>query len=63
MRRSKKGRSNKKKRVFHSMMEFKKEYSPKSFEKEIAEKPADAHARGISLAKESLDKIRRELTD
>lgn len=49
------------KRVFRSIVEFEKKYFPKSFEKRMAEKPTDAHALGISFAKESLDKIRRLL--
>ncbi|MDR4508296.1 MAG: hypothetical protein MRJ65_08695 [Candidatus Brocadiaceae bacterium] len=50
------------KQIFHSMMEFEKEYFPKSFKKKIEEKPSDARALGISLAKESLDKIKNLLT-
>lgn len=46
------------KQAFHSMMEFEKEYFPKSFEKKMEEKPTDARALGSNLAKESLDKIR-----
>jgi len=49
------------KQAFHSMMEFEKEYFPKSFEQKIEEKPKDARALGSSLAKESLDKIRTRL--
>lgn len=54
-------RSKKKKQVFRSMVEVEKKYFPKSFEKRMAEKPTDAYALGISLAKESLDKIRGQL--
>jgi len=43
------------------MMEFEREFLPKSFEKSTAEKPTDAHALGISLAKESIEKIRAHL--
>ena len=48
-------------RVFHSIMEFEKEYFPKSFEKRMEKKLTDARALGSSLAKESLDKIRTRL--
>ena len=47
--------------VIHSMAEFEKMYFPKAFKERMAEKPTDAHALGISLAKESLNKIRRAL--
>ncbi len=53
--------SKKEKQVIHSMKEFEKKYFPKSFEKKTAEEPTDAHALGISMAKESLDKIRARL--
>ena len=56
-------RSKKEKKIFRTMMEFEKKYFPKSFEKRMAEKPTDAHALGIRLAKESLDKIRRQLAE
>lgn len=56
MNRSKRG-----KQTLGSMMEFERKYFPKSFEKRMAEKPTDARALGISLAKESLDKIGRQL--
>lgn len=45
------------------MVEFEKKYFPKSFEKRMAEKPTDARALGISLAKESLGKIGRQLAE
>lgn len=50
--------NRKEKQVFHSIMEFEKKYFPKSFEKKTLEKPTDARALGIGLAKESLDKIK-----
>ena len=53
--------SMKEKQAFHSIMEFEKEYFPKSFKKKMEEKPTDARALGSSLAKESLDKIRTRL--
>ena len=54
-------RSKKKKQVFRSMTEFEREFLPKAFEKRMSEMPTDAHALGISLAKESLEKIRERL--
>ena len=53
--------SKKGKQVFYSIMEFEKEYFPKSFKKKMEEKPTDARALGSSLAKESLNKIRTRL--
>lgn len=49
------------KRVFRTIKEFEKTFLPKSFEKKKIEKPEDAKALGIILAKESLEKIRRQL--
>jgi hypothetical protein len=54
-------KNKKKKKIYRSMTEFEKQFFPKSFEKRMAEKPTDARALGISLAKESLDKIRGQL--
>lgn len=54
-------KSIKGKQVFYSIMNFEKEYFPKSFEKRMLEKPTDARALGISLAKESLKKIKAHL--
>ena len=45
------------------MKAFEKEFFPKSFEKRMAEKPTDAQALGVSLARESLDKIRERLAE
>lgn len=45
------------------MMEFEKKYFPKSSKKRMTEKPTDARALGISLAKESLDRIKRQLPE
>ena len=56
-------KSKEKKQEVRSMMEFERKFLPKSFEKRMAEKPTDAHALGVSLAKESLDKIRRQLAE
>ena len=49
------------KQIYRSMKEFEKEFFPKSFEKRMTEKPTDAQALGVSLARESLDKIRERL--
>jgi len=54
-------RNREKKEVIRSMVEFERAYFPKAFKRRMAEKPTDARALGISLAKESLNKIRREL--
>ncbi len=48
-------------KVFYSMIEFKKKYLPKSFEKQIFNESKDTHDLGISWAKESLDKIKDQL--
>ena len=55
-------RSKKKKQVYKSMREFEEKFFPKSFRKQPTEVPADARALGISLAKESLDTILRQLS-
>lgn len=60
MEKSKK--KKKKKQVYKSMREFNEEFFPKSFRKQSTEVPTDAHALGISLARESLDTIRRRLS-
>ena len=49
------------KRVFYSMIEFKKRYLPKSFEKQKSEKPKDVRELGIIWAKESFDRIKDQL--
>lgn len=56
----KKGKN--KKQIYQSMKEFEKEYFPESFEKRMSEKPTDAQALGVILAKESLEKIKGRLT-
>ena len=50
-----------KKKVFKSMREFEKHFFPKSLAKKNAEKPTDAKALGITLAKESLEKIKSQI--
>ncbi len=54
-------KNKKAKHTYRSMAEFEKRFFPKSSEKRMAEKPKDAQALGISLAKESLEKIRGQL--
>jgi len=54
-------RNKKKKQVCKSIREFKERFFPKSFRKKSKEVPTDARALGISLARESLDTIRRQL--
>ena len=51
----------KKRQVFHSMIEFEKVFLPKSLKKRMTEKLTDAQALGVSLAKESLEKAKKEL--
>jgi chaperonin GroEL (HSP60 family) len=48
-------------RIFHSIGEFERNFFPKSFEKKLIKKSEDSQALGISLAKESLEEIRRQL--
>ena len=57
------GKIKKPKKIFYSLKEFKKTYFPKSFELETLEKPTNAHETGICLARESLDRIKEQLTD
>ncbi|VVB90561.1 Uncharacterised protein [uncultured archaeon] len=54
---------NKEKKVFCSLTEIKKEYLPKSFEKQKSVEPKDARELGISWAKEALNKIKNELNE
>ena len=56
------GRSKKGKEVSKSMKDFYEKFFPESFRKQSAEVPSDARALGISLARESLDMIRRRLS-
>jgi len=49
------------KQIYRTMLEFEKEFFPKSFKERMAEKPTDAQALGVSLAKESLQRIERKL--
>ena len=50
-----------KNRVFRSISEFENAFFPKSSQKKALARPADAKALGISLARESLDRIRQQL--
>jgi len=50
-----------KKQTFYSVMEFEREYLPKSFEKRKAEQSLNVQSLGTILAKESLAKIRAQL--
>ena len=55
-------RSKKRKQVCESMREFEEKYFPKSFREQSTKVPTDARALGISLARESLDMIRHQLS-
>jgi len=56
------GRGKKKKQVYKSMREFEEKFFPKFFRKQLKEVSTDAHALGISLARESLETIRSQLS-
>lgn len=61
MRRKKREVSGKKQdRVHRSTQEFEKKFFPNSFKKRSVES-MDSHALAVSLAEESLEKIRRQL--
>jgi hypothetical protein len=49
--------------TFNSVLEFEKEIFPKAYKKRTMENETDAKSLGISLAKESLDKIKKKLID
>jgi len=55
-------KSKKKEQVYKSMKEFEEKFFPKSFRKQSSEVLVDARVLGISLAKESLDTIGRQLS-
>lgn len=55
-------RSKNKKQVFCSTVEFEKKYFPKSFAKKNEEKLDHDHTLVISLVKESLDLLKRQLS-
>jgi hypothetical protein len=52
-----------KKKVFYSIMEFEKAFLPKSFEEKMSKEPTDPNELGITLAKQSLDKIKNVLLE
>ena len=54
-------KGNKESRIIRSMEDFKKEYFPEASEKEKEGLPADAHSIGLSYAKESLERIKKQL--
>ena len=53
-------RGKKQGQVYRSMEEFEKKFFPDSFRKRARES-MDSHALAVSLAEESLEKIRRQL--
>jgi len=46
---------------YYSIEEFEKEFFPKAYKQKVIQKPMDPQSLGASLAKESLDKIRKRL--
>jgi len=56
-------KNKKRNQTYRSMREFEREFFPKSLEKRMAEKPKDAQALGVTLAKESLERIRERLAE
>jgi len=61
MRKSnKEGRNKKGERVYKSMEEFEKKFFPDSFKKRLLES-MDSHTLAVSLAEESLKKVKRQL--
>jgi len=55
-------KTRKNKQSYKTMGEFEEEFFPESFKKQSAEVLTDARALGISVARESLDTIRRKLS-
>ena len=53
-------RSKKKEQEYKSTEEFEKKFFPNSFKKRLVES-MDSHALAVSLAEESLEKIRSQL--
>lgn len=49
------------KRFYCSIIEFQKDFFPKSFGEKQAKKPDDKQSVGANLAKESFRKIRQEI--
>ncbi|MHC4268746.1 MAG: hypothetical protein ACYSTS_09790 [Planctomycetota bacterium] len=56
-------RKKEKNRIYHSIVEIEKNFFPKSFEERMLKKPEGSQALGVSLAKESLDKIKQLLAE
>ena len=54
-------KSRKGEKIFYSMMEVDKEFFPASFKKKMKKKPADEYALGVSMAKDTIKKVRDEL--
>jgi len=50
------------KEVFRSIVEIEKKYFPRFYERKMREEITDPTALGIRLARESLDKIIKELS-
>jgi hypothetical protein len=58
-----KQKSNQEEKVYHTMVEFEKEFFPNAYEKKLAEKRSkDPKSFGAVLAMELLENIRRQLS-
>jgi len=55
-------RGKEKEQVYKSMKDFEEKFFPKSFKRQLLEDTTDPRTVGINLAKESLDKIRSQLS-
>ena len=54
-------KNKKRDQVYKSIREFEEKFFPNSIEKSLSEVSTDARASGISLAQESLNRIRKQL--
>ena len=54
-------KNKKKEKVYRSIREFEEKFFPNSIKKSLSEVSTDARALGISIAKESLNTIKRQL--
>ncbi len=54
-------RKKEKEQIYHSIVEIERIFFPKSFEERMMKKSEGSQALGASLAKESLDKIKKQL--
>lgn len=54
-------KTREKNEVFKSIIEFEKAFFPSSFKKRSSRPPTRPHTLGVSLARQSLDAIRRQL--